>query len=199
MLWIQQKIAPTKANPLKGGDAKPRTYVHSGYGSRAAEGTEGSESAVLIRCGSRALFCSAPLDGEIVVPSFRFGVIVLSTAPERASSSLPEIFPRRATPSRRPTLCASKDEVGRSHVTPTPDPDPRASGSRAVRRQRPREVALRPAERPPTAGCTALPGRAQDLHFLRLRRTSRTALSVSADAPRLGPALPYITTTTIDR
>lgn len=189
MLWVQQKIAPTKANPPKGGDAKPRAYVHSGYGSRAAEGTEGSESAVLIRCGSRALFCLRPMDGEIVVPSFAFGVIIPSTAPERASRSLPRILTGRA--SHRPSFCASKDEVGRSHVTPTPDPDPCASGSRAARRQRPREVALRPAVRPPTASCATLPGRAQDLHFLRLRPTSRTALSVSSDAPWLGPALPY--------
>ena len=41
-----------------------------------------------------------------------------------------------------PFICASIDEVGRSHATPTPDPDPRASDYRPARRLRLSEVAL---------------------------------------------------------
>src|SRR5437763_9318240 len=116
MLGVQQKIAPTKAKPPKGGDAKPRAYVQSGYGSRAAEGTEGSESAALIRCGSRASFCLRPIGRRDRVPSFRFHIAVRSADADCASATLARTDPPTLP---RPSISlASKGEVVQSHPTP---------------------------------------------------------------------------------
>jgi hypothetical protein len=147
-----------------------------GYGSRAAEGT----NRVGV-CSPHPLRIEGiPLppprsDGEIAVAS------IIPDAREviEANAQLRILLPSHGVAQALPIfLCASTDEVGRSHVPHLPDPDPRASDPRAARRLRLSEVATYiDAAWRPTAGRMSLPDRAQGLHSLRPRPTSRKAPS----------------------
>lgn len=86
----------------------------------------------------------------------------------------------------RPSLYALTDAVGRSHTTPTPDPDPRDSGRRTPRALRLSELVSRLLRVMP-------PGRAQGLHPAPRFHQSNGVRSPLANNPPLGPAYPYTT------
>lgn len=84
----------------------------------------------------------------------------------------------------RPSSHALTGAVGRSHTTPTPDPDPRDSGRRT-------SGALRLSEMAPRLTRMVPPGRAQGLHPAPQTHQSNGARLPLANNPRLGPAYLY--------
>lgn len=114
--------------------------------------------------GRSASLVRPHLDGEIAVASITFDArgLVGSGAP-KARPDHPAATAMTGS-SRSPY--ALTGAVGRSHTTPTPDPDPRDSGRRTSGALRLSELAsCLCTARPKTAGGTVLPGRAQGLHF----------------------------------
>jgi hypothetical protein len=133
--------------------------------------------------GRSATLVRPHLDGEIAVASITFDARGLQAT--GAPTALPGCPAATVTTGSRPSRYAHTGAVGRSHTTPTPDPDPRDSGLRTV-------GALRPSELAPRPRATVPPGRAQGLHYPASRtHQSNGARSPMANTPRLGPAYPY--------
>ena len=180
----QHKIAPTKANPLKGGDAKPRAYSPFGdtvAGPPKAPEWVGDRRPVLR--GRDASVVRPHLDGEIAVASITFGALGLRGS--EALQALPIFAPATATAGSRPSRHALTGAVGRSHTTPTPDPDPRDSGRRTP-------GALRLSELAPCLTHMVRPDRAQGLHPAPRTHQSNGVRSPMANT--LGSARPTPTT-----
>ena len=93
-------------------------------------------------------------------------------------------LPLRAATAHSPSCHALNGAVGRSHTTPTPDPDPRDSGRRTPGALRLSEMALRLTS-------VAPPGRAQGLHPAPRTHQSNGVRLPLANIPRLGPAYLY--------
>jgi hypothetical protein len=143
----------------------------------------GSEIVAFVPHGQSASLVRPHLDGEIAVAGITFDARGLELT--GALMARPDCPAAAATPGSRPFIRALIDAVGRSHTTPTPDPDPRDLGRRT-------SGALRLSELTPCLTHTASPGRAQGLHYPAPRtHQSSGARSPLANTPRLGPAHLY--------
>jgi hypothetical protein len=142
----------------------------------------GSEIVTLVQRGRGASLVRPHLDGEIAVASITFDARGLQV------SGTPLACPDRplgaVTTHIRPSCHALTGAVGRSHTTPTPDPDPRDSGRRT-------SGALRLSELAPRLTRAVPPGRAQGLHPAPQTHQSNGVRSSLTNNPRLGPAHPY--------
>lgn len=204
----QRTTDPAPAVELRGGQHKDRSDKGKPAERRRRKATglqspsgirqpgrrrhlSGSEIVRPVRRGPGPSLVRPHLDGEIAVTS----VIVDARSP-RDREAPQRRFGRKAAAvaaASRPPSHAHTGAVGRSHTTPTPDPDPRDSGLRTFGALRPSELApCLCTARPQTAGGTVPPGRAQGLHVpAPLTQQSNGARSPLANIPRLGPAHPY--------
>ena len=118
----QQNSAPTKANPSKDGDAKPRAYSpHPGiWPPSRRRHLSGSESAALILLRIEGFVLPRP-------QRVRSSAVAGSTLFDPGTARTPRTT-GAAEHVVRLIHFGSTSAAGRGHATPTPDPDPRGPG-----------------------------------------------------------------------
>jgi len=165
--WLDNRRSLDKGKPAERRRRKATGLRPSGdTAAGPRRHLSGSESAALIRCGVRAFPC---LSGSSTERS-TWAATPMARAQDSAGSLsrfgwLGAAAVLTITSTLRGSLSASTGEVGRSHDTPTPDPDP-------VTPARAPACALRRSEVAPhivaggtcSAGRASLPDRAEGLH-----------------------------------